>query len=172
MRKSIVLISIFIISCGNNKTVPIPAPKVDTQQIKSRDTTSTVPLPEATQFTNTSLYVWQLDFDHKTKKINPNFKKQLLNVDTIIKGLNELYPNIKIEKVKIGHDTLYTEINNSQYLTEQLGSSGAEFYLAEAVTNLTSVKGVKYVNIHFNEGSHASPGVWSLHDFSDYKAVH
>ncbi|RYF84325.1 MAG: hypothetical protein EON98_09525 [Chitinophagaceae bacterium] len=82
-----------------------------------------------------------------------------------------MYPNIRLEKVKQSNDTLYTQIKNANYLTEQMGSAGSEQYIAQAVLNLTSAPGVKYVRIDFEVGSHAMPDVWSKENFKDFKEV-
>jgi hypothetical protein len=52
-----------------------------------------------------------------------------------------------------------------------MGTGGATFYLAETVINLTSVNNVRFVKIDFEEGSHASPDIWSKEDFSDYEEI-
>lgn len=115
--------------------------------------------------------IWKADLDNKLVTKNPDFKNSNLYVDSVIKGLNLKYREILLEKVKLSHDTLYAQIKNSEYLGEQIGSTGAAFYLAEAVINLTAVKGVKYVNIDFAEGSHASPGVFTRTDFEEFKVI-
>ena len=116
-------------------------------------------------------YVWQVDNDKKTIKRNPRITDHYLNADTLIIGLNEKFPKIKLEKLKQSNDTLYTQIKDATFLTEQMGSSGAEFYIAQAVLNLTAVTGVKYVSIDFEMGSHATPDVWSRAKFEDYKEI-
>jgi hypothetical protein len=52
-----------------------------------------------------------------------------------------------------------------------MGTSGAAQYLAEVIINLTSVNKIKYVKIDFDEGSHATPGIWSAKDFNYYKEI-
>ena len=89
--------------------------------------------------------IWDTDLDNKLISKNPDFKNSNFFVDSIIKGLNLKYKEIPLEKVRLSHDTLYTRIKNADYLGEQIGSTGAAFYLAEAVINLTSVKDIKYV---------------------------
>jgi hypothetical protein len=116
-------------------------------------------------------YVWQVDSDQKTIKQNPKLHEAALGIDTLITGLNEMYPRIKLEMVRLSNDTLYTQIREANVLTEQMGSSGSEQYIAQAVLNLTSARGVKYVRIDFEEGSHAMPDVWSKENFKDYKIV-
>ena len=116
-------------------------------------------------------YNWKVDNEEKTVQKNPKLGDDVLGVDTLIIGLNELYPRVQLEKVKLSNDTLYTRIKNADFLTEQMGSSGSEQYIAQAVLNLTSANGVKYVRIDFEMGSHAMPGVWSKEDFKDYKEM-
>ena len=115
--------------------------------------------------------IWKTDLDNKFIKKNPEFKNSNFFIDSIIKGLNLKYREIPLEKIKLSHDTLYMQIKNSEYLGEQIGSTGAGYYLAEAIINLTSVKGVKYVNMDFAEGSHAIPGVFTRKDFEDFKVI-
>ena len=116
------------------------------------------------------LYVWKSSFDY-TKSKNPELQTVILNVDSLIKGLNELNENIVLEKIKMSGDTIYTEVKDSEYLTEALGTTGAEMYLADVVLNLTEIPGIKFVNISLKEGSHMQPGTWSSNNFSKYKSV-
>lgn len=156
---------LFLFSCTNsadNKNTPDTANESDAD---TAETGSTAPA-DKNQF-----YIWNVDSDQKTKTENPQLRPEYYSVDTLIMGLNEKYPNILLQKKSIGHDTLYTEIKDAKYLTEQLGSAGSEQYIAQAVVNLTAVKGVNYVRIDFEEGSHASPDVWGKSSFSDYREV-
>jgi hypothetical protein len=115
--------------------------------------------------------VWLLDFDNKRKKRNTRSGKLHPTVDHVITALNASYPGILLEKISLGHDTLYTEIKDSRYLCEGMGTSGAGFYIADAVLNLTSADSVRFVKIDFEEGSHASPGIWRKEDFDEYKEI-
>lgn len=114
-------------------------------------------------------FIWEVDADKKTMTKNPQLLPEFFDVDTLIAGLNEMYPEIKLEKVRVANDTLYTQIKDAAYLTDRMGSLGAEQYIAQAVINLTSIEGVKFVRIDFPEGSHASPDVWSRESFAAYK---
>ena len=181
MRAFTLLITLFLFACNSHRDMPRSANHadtqnstavVDTQKIQPADSTLKDRMRNTVINEPTLLYIWVVDFDKKTKTKNPYLKTQYQHVDSIIKGLNESNPGIKLEKLKISADTLYTEINNSEYLGEQMGSSGAEAYFAEAIINLTSIKGIKYVKIDFQERSHASPDVWSRGDFKDYKEIH
>ncbi len=111
-------------------------------------------------------YVWDVNVEKKTLKKNPAIVTE--DIDSVISGLNSQYENILLEKLALRKDTLHLKISNSEYLTNQMGSSGPDQYIAQAVINLVSVPGVKYVHIDFKEGSHAAPGTWSRKDFPGY----
>lgn len=94
-----------------------------------------------------------------------------LDVDSLIKGLNWRYENTGLQKLKMGGDTLYVTLQNSKYLSDEMGTSGAEEYIADVVANLTCIAGIRYVNFIFPEGEHASPGVYGKDVLDDLKEV-
>lgn len=116
-----------------------------------------------------SALLWIVNADAKTMKRPASQSTPAMSV--IINSLNAQYPGIRLTDPVMNHDTLSLKIPDSDYLTNQIGSSGAAQYIAQAIINLTSLPGVKYVKIDFKMGSHASPGVWSRSDFSDYQIV-
>lgn len=157
----------FLISCSNNagnKITDNDTSAADSENWQG-DELEEAPVDKE-QF-----FIYQVDSDNKTMKKNPALHPSYYSVDTLILGLNERYPEILLEKKSIGHDTLYTEIKNAAYLTNQMGSAGSENYIAQVVLNLTAVQGINYIRIDFEEGSHASPDVWSRQAFAGYKEV-
>ncbi|MFT3979160.1 MAG: hypothetical protein QM687_01735 [Ferruginibacter sp.] len=116
----------------------------------------------------TELYIWRATMDFKKTK-NPALPAGINNVDSLIWGLNEYYENVYLEKIKQGGDTLYTAIRDNKYLGSQMGTTGAEIYLADVVLNLTSVPGIKYVHIDMDTADHIEPGTWSIGNFKNYK---
>lgn len=116
------------------------------------------------------LYVWKTEFDY-TRRKNPDLNIAFVNADSLIKGLNQLYEHIYLQKDKLSNDTLYTFIKDSEFLSNGMGSTGAEVYVADVVMNLTEVPGIKYVHIDMEEGSHMQPGTWSRTNFARYKVV-
>ncbi len=158
----VLLIVLFLLGC-NQKNESEETTADRESQVDSITIEKQTPLfnPE------TKLFIWKATPDYK-KVRNTAAGPSLQNADTLIKGLNELYENVYLEKIKISGDTIYTKIKDATYLAEQMGSTGAEIYVADVVLNLTSVKGIKYVNIDMEEGSHVQPGVWSLDNFSKY----
>lgn len=91
-----------------------------------------------------------------------------LTAATLIKDLNEAWENVKLELVKTSNDTLYVSIPDSEFLGQQMGSAGAQAYMASTTYNLTELKGIKYVNYHMQPGDHVSPGTFSRKSFENY----
>jgi hypothetical protein len=162
MRNILILFSFFILSC-ENKTHDTVAPGAEEND--------TIEYEADTAQSATATLFWEVDAENKTKRNIAPLNAPAVNADSIIQVLNELYPEIKLEKIKTSGDTVYTVIKESSYLAERMGSYGPAVYLAQAVINLTSLNGINYVKIDFTEGSHARPGVWSRHDYKDYKEI-
>ena len=155
-------IAITILGCDNNAK---EAPKEEFTETAIPESV----MIEATGSNPASvLFVWKSSPDF-TKEYNNQFKPEILHVDSLIKGLNEMNEKILLQKVKISGDTIYTEIKDSRYLGNEMGSTGAEIYIADLVLNLTEVPGIKYVQLQLTEGSHVQPGTWSKKDFAKYK---
>jgi PBP1b-binding outer membrane lipoprotein LpoB len=162
---TILLLALLMLGC--NQTAE---KEVTTNELPPQTDTMVVQKEVEVFNPDSKLYIWKATPDYKKIK-NTDIPAGLLNADSLIKGLNEQYENIFLEKIKISGDTIYTKIKNASYLTDQMGSTGAEIYVADVVLNLTAVPGIKYVNIDLLEGSHMEPGVWSLDNFKKYTEV-
>lgn len=79
------------------------------------------------------------------------------------------FPQINLQKIE--QQTANVEVANDQYLTQNMGSDGAQDYLAEVTFTLTEHPGIKAVNFIFNAGDHAMPGLYSRESFAAYKIV-
>ena len=155
-------------SCGNNSSDEKKT-TVDSSRIADTTYTAIADPGKSYEIVNTKgYYVWEVDIKKKTLRKNPALSPAAIDADSVISGLNRQYDDILLEKVNIRHDSIALKITNSDYLTNQMGSSGAAQYIAQAVINLTAVPGIKYVLIAFKEGEHASPGIWSRKDFPGY----
>jgi hypothetical protein len=97
----------------------------------------------------------------KTSNVDSNAVKP----DLIVKALNATRPKVQMVLGKVSKDTVYISIPESMYLTSQMGSTGAEVFLANTIYNLTEVKGIRFVNLDFTEGDHLAPGTYSRKDF-------
>lgn len=114
-----------------------------------------------------SHYFWFAEFDSKgflMKKMRP-VPDDSLTTANIIQLMNEMYPEIIVKFEVLSNDTIFVNIPNSRYLTQQTGSSGPEVYFAELTYNLTEIKNINYVDINFKKGDHASSGTFARTDF-------
>jgi hypothetical protein len=94
-------------------------------------------------------------------------------LDSIPKSPNELIGILnlrpgksKVEYVNIVRDTIIIKILNDEYLTEQMGTFGAECYMAETIYTLTESDLIKFVRFEMDYGTHASPGLYSRKDYA------
>lgn len=169
MLPSIIVILCFLFSCGTNSVKTDQEAMDSINQKVLADTSARTLSGDTTNNLRPIPLVWFVDFDKKTKTKNPNFRQEYLNVDSLISGLNQLHSNIILDKIKVSGDTLFTKINDSEYLGERIGSYGAFAYIADVVINLTSIKNINFVKIDFEDGSHISHGTWSKKEYSNYK---
>lgn len=114
--------------------------------------------------------LWQVD-DAKEHKLQ---KPKVPGIDTmpaenLIQLINNSYDSIHLDYLKTSHDTIYVNILHSEALTERMGSTGAEMYMAATTYSLTELKGIKYVSYDFEEGDHASPGVYNRDNFKNFQ---
>jgi hypothetical protein len=135
---------LLLYACGNNKTEPEVLPA-------------------------TEINLWKADLDSGLLRMEKELVPGLdtITAETII--AHHSSPTIKLDYVKSSGDTIYIRIADANYLTQQMGSSGAEAYLAELVYNCTEIPGIRYVNLAFEEGDHAQPGTYKREDFNTTK---
>jgi hypothetical protein len=84
-----------------------------------------------------------------------------LTIQLIEKIVNKTWPKVQIKYLKTSKDTVFIAIPNSEVLTQQMGTSGAEAFMISTTYSLTDLKGIKYVSYDFEIGDHANPGVYS-----------
>ena len=71
-------------------------------------------------------------------------------------------------KLKAIHEhVIDIEVINDEYLTQRMGSTGADIFLAVATFMLTEFGTITEVNFIFQEGDHAEPGIYSRQSFMD-----
>jgi hypothetical protein len=87
------------------------------------------------------------------------------------KGDREPNDPPKVKLVNVKDHTASVEIMNAEYLTQRMGSSGAQAYLASVTFTLTENPQIKKVNFIFEEGDHAMPGTYAREDFKNYNIV-
>jgi len=136
----------FLYSCGTNKT---EEPEIPVQEV----------------------YMWQAGMNDSTgllemtKVMSSDIDS--VSVPSVLSYFNTTNNNIKLDLVKISGDTIYLQITDAAYLTQQMGSAGPTTYIAGLVYNLTEIPGISYVNLDFEEGDHAQPGTYNRENFKD-----
>lgn len=116
--------------------------------------------------------IWTVDNDPTEKeklKAPETVIPDSFSVAHVIQLLNENFPGIRMELIKVSGDTVYVKIPDDKRLTQGIGDTGAENYLASATFTLTEKKNIRYVNISFEAGDHAEPGVYSRDDFDNMR---
>jgi hypothetical protein len=108
--------------------------------------------------------IWVYRFDSILNDYKP-VKLRAVLPDTLTAGmicsiLNATWPDVQAKVIKTSKDTIFIAIPQSDYLTQQMGSTGAQEYMVTATFSFTELKGIKYVSFDFAEGDHAVPGVY------------
>lgn len=81
--------------------------------------------------------------------------------------LNKTYPKVQITDMILDEDSiLNVYIDEATYLTQQMGSYGAQEYLMHSVYAFTDLGKIKAVYFHFEEGDHAEPRLYFRTDFN------
>ncbi len=112
--------------------------------------------------------IWTVDQENLNgeKLIKPaDVRLDTFSANHLIQLINNNFPEVHLDLVKISHDTMYVNIPDSKALSENMGNTGAQNYMASATYTLTELKNVKFVNFNMKEGDHAGPGVLSRNDF-------
>jgi hypothetical protein len=161
---SIVFFALILCSCNSNSDKQenvVYKTERDTASINSSgDSVLTV-------INHPSLWTVEMQSNAGTERLKkPSIEIiKSFNPSQLIDTLNDNYKDIQLHLLKLSHDTIYVAIPDSKKLTQELGDTGAENYMATVVFNLTELKNIKFVNFYFKAGDHAEPGVFSREDF-------
>jgi hypothetical protein len=104
--------------------------------------------------------------DEELKQLKP-VEKEVLTGETMEKIINKTWPRVQIKYIKASNDTAFITIPESEVLTQQMGSAGAESFMVSTVYSFTEIKGIKYVSFDFEFGDHASPGVYNRNSWDE-----
>jgi hypothetical protein len=157
------LTSMLLFSCGSNDS------KEEVVYQTERDTALVAANPDTSAKIINNKIFWSVQPNVQNEKRQLQ-KPATVAINTfapqqLVDSLNNIFPDMQLVFRKIGHDTLYARIPQSSRLTNNIGDTGAENYLATVVFNLTELPGIKYVSLFFLPGNHAEPGVYSRDDF-------
>ena len=112
---------------------------------------------------------WTIDDYKKTKTAVYKDTIEITEPESVVNGVNSIYPNIHLKFDRLSNDTVYAKIDSSFTFSNDMGTAGAAEYLSTVVLNLTTLKNVNFVNLDFPQGSHASPGVFAKTNYASYK---
>jgi len=159
----------FMSACNSNQndTVKTRAPLEVTDSV-----TTIVNNPDSMRTIVNRSMIWTVQPEGANKdKLKAPDSTQIKNYSysQLIDLLNSNYPDIQMDFEKISHDTIYIKIPDSQRLTNGIGDTGAENFLASATYTLTEMPNIHFVNIKMKSGDHAEPGVYSRDDFKDLR---
>lgn len=108
--------------------------------------------------------IWGYEYNRQTEEYE---LKQLRSVDrntltgeTLENIINKTWPRIEIKFIKISNDTAFISIPESEVLTQQIGSAGAESFMSSTTFSFTELIGINHVSFDFEEGDHGVPGVY------------
>jgi hypothetical protein len=127
--------------------------------------------PIATQLDRS--HVWSVDRQElvrgdRVDEIRKDPAEVVRAVNTVLEGIaregarlepEQAGPQVRLLGIRAG--TARCEVLNADYLTQQMGTTGAWYWLAAATFTLTEIPGVKAVEFLFEEGDHAGPGVYT-----------
>ena len=115
--------------------------------------------------------IWSYDFDQQAgefevKQLRP-VDRDTLTGEALEKILNKSWPRVQVKFVGTTNDTAFLTIADSEVLTQQMGTAGAESFMISTTFSFTELRGIKYVSFDFAEGDHAVPGVYNRNSW-DY----
>tara|TARA_B110000211_G_C14028277_1_gene530874 strand:- start:1065 stop:1538 length:474 start_codon:yes stop_codon:yes gene_type:complete len=120
-----------------------------------------------------SSYDWTVDQKTENETVSWYITKDtVLSVSQdhmdIIKELNKGYHEYSPQIIfkKLSNDTLTIKLEHEERYSDQMGSFGAQQFLARLVYTLTEAELVNYVNLDIEMGSHGKPGVYNRLYFS------
>jgi hypothetical protein len=74
---------------------------------------------------------------------------------------------VQIKFIGISNDTAFISIPDSEVLTQQMGTAGAESFMISTTFSFTELNGIKYVSFDFEKGDHGVPGVYNRNSWDD-----
>ena len=126
---------------------------------------------ENTLVYNSNDAIWAYDFDSILKDFRPIKLRKIINdtltAEEIERIVNRTWPKIQIKYVKSKNDTVFVVIPESEVLTQQMGTTGADQFMISTTYSFTELIGIKYVSYDFEFGDHANPGVYDRQSWDE-----
>jgi hypothetical protein len=148
----------FLISCKDSEK--------ETEEALDEDSIQTIVYGKAL-IDESDPALWIYDYNADIPLKNREVEEMHITHEEWIDFLNAQNENVYMEFFKHSGDTLFIKIVESTFLTQQMGTAGADAYLSVATYTLTESKNVNYVHFDFEEGDHAIPGTYSRQYYID-----
>lgn len=118
--------------------------------------------------------IWIYDYSTDMPVKNRAAKASELTPDKMVEFINKNKggQEIHLDLVGVSNDTIYVRIAQSTYLTQQMGTTGAEEYMSTTTFTLTELKNIEFVNFDFVDGDHATSGTYSRQYYVDRNSKH
>jgi hypothetical protein len=167
MKKNIISLAAFLalVSCN-------PSSRDNSTSEKANDEKPAVQAESSFESDPTiALYSYTFDQEQETHQINQlrPFDNDTLTGEGLERIINKTWPQVQIEYTGTSNDTAFVSIPDSQVLTQQMGSSGAESFLVTTTWSFTELKGIQHVLYDFEVGDHAMPGVYNRNSWEGLK---
>ncbi len=116
--------------------------------------------------------IWAYDYnqemqDFEVRQLRP-VDQDTLTGKAVEEIINATWPDVQVLFLGASGDTAFVSIPDSQVLTRQMGTAGAQSFMISATYSFTELKGITHVSFDFAEGDHAIPGVYSRKAWQEY----
>ena len=142
MNKPIFILGfiLIIIGCSETKQAKPALDETEKETVMAESN-------ESTFVYNESEAIWGIVIDTFTgneelKQLKP-VEKDALTGEMMEKIVNKTWPRVQIKFTGTSNDTAFVSIPDSQVLTQQMGSAGAESFMVSTVYSFTEINGIK-----------------------------
>lgn len=105
------------------------------------------------------------------KSKNVKFDTEM-EVDSLVSILNDKFPDVGLRIVNVRSKTIFVKLENSEYLTQTMGSTGSLQYKSMVVFNFTELSKIESVMFDYEEGDHGGqPGTLDRKDFKSFVVI-
>lgn len=113
--------------------------------------------------------LWRYDLEKDTICQLRPVKRDTLTADGLVRLVNAVYTGkVCVELVHVSNDTIFVKIPDAEYLTQRMGTSGADEFMISSTFTLTELPDIRYVDFDFEIGDHASPGTYTRQYFQNW----
>ena len=117
--------------------------------------------------------IWVYDYNQLSEEFEIKqlrvVDKDTLTGEILEKIINKTWPKVQVNFTSISNDTAFISIPESEVLTQQMGSAGAEGFMISTTFSFTELKGINFVSFDFKEGDHGVPGVYNRNSWDKNK---